>query len=420
MRKIIAIVLMTVFMVLSAAPALSLFAGASPALPMSERVSSASLYAGASLARSLFTGASPTRASSASLYERVSFASLLAGASPTRASSASLSSAQAILAPPSNQVRVVVDGQPVSFPDAPAYIDANGRAQVPARFIGEALGASVSWDPATNKVSFTRAASGSNSFTAVEFTIGGMEYSIRVGETGLPRSRAMDTQAAIEFERVYIPARYVAEALGATVSWDSLTGTLTIASAPSPADDKVRYDHRGLLKAEYAYVYYQQWLDSLRVIYEGDRVYISYTIPAGQPQNAEFDMTITTYENEKARGKYWSYYTHEIRPGDRLAGKPYLLPNPPGGGPVKKELEYIPLDGFNYIHISFSMGAPPGALAGSFKAYAQTSCYLFLYPGRPEHNRLEFCATNPNNEREITEGYLTVSHIPLDSVIIRK
>jgi len=40
---------------------------------------------------------------------------------------------------------VVVNGEELYFPDEKPFIDANGRTQTPARFIGEALGATVTW-----------------------------------------------------------------------------------------------------------------------------------------------------------------------------------------------------------------------------------------------------------------------------------
>jgi len=41
------------------------------------------------------------------------------------------------------------------FPDAEPFIDENSRTQVPIRFVGEALGANVSWDGNTKKVTIT-------------------------------------------------------------------------------------------------------------------------------------------------------------------------------------------------------------------------------------------------------------------------
>ena len=55
-----------------------------------------------------------------------------------------------------NTVTVIVDGWAVDFPDAPAYIDENGRTQIPARYIGEALGAHMDWDESTGKVTISR------------------------------------------------------------------------------------------------------------------------------------------------------------------------------------------------------------------------------------------------------------------------
>ena len=46
----------------------------------------------------------------------------------------------------SSDVTVIVDGKKIDFPDAPAFIDENGRTQIPIRFVGEALGAKVGWD----------------------------------------------------------------------------------------------------------------------------------------------------------------------------------------------------------------------------------------------------------------------------------
>ncbi|WP_010248653.1 stalk domain-containing protein [Acetivibrio cellulolyticus] len=43
-------------------------------------------------------------------------------------------------------LRVVVDGEKVSFPDVQPFIDGNGRTQVPVRFVSEELGAQVDWN----------------------------------------------------------------------------------------------------------------------------------------------------------------------------------------------------------------------------------------------------------------------------------
>jgi len=51
-------------------------------------------------------------------------------------------------------LRVVVDGEELNFPDVQPFIDANGRTQTPSRFIGEAIGATVTWDGNAQKAVF--------------------------------------------------------------------------------------------------------------------------------------------------------------------------------------------------------------------------------------------------------------------------
>ena len=54
-------------------------------------------------------------------------------------------------------VTVIVDGCTIEFTDATAHSDANGRVQVPVRFVGEALGACVEWDESRNQATFQNA-----------------------------------------------------------------------------------------------------------------------------------------------------------------------------------------------------------------------------------------------------------------------
>jgi len=101
-------------------------------------------------------------------------------------------------------LRVVVNGEEVKFPDAQPFIDANGRTQTPARFIGEALGV------------FEK------SETTLVLFIGKREYEVN------GQKKQMDTEALLIEGRTFVPARYVAEAFGATVSWNAAIKTVYI------------------------------------------------------------------------------------------------------------------------------------------------------------------------------------------------
>lgn len=113
-------------------------------------------------------------------------------------------------------LRVVVDNEPIYFPDAKPYSDAQNRTQVPIRFVGEALGAKVHWNGDTEQAVFEKEA------TRIVLTIGKRQYEVN------GQALMMDTEAAASNGRIFVPARYVAEALGAEVEWDAAVRTVYI------------------------------------------------------------------------------------------------------------------------------------------------------------------------------------------------
>jgi hypothetical protein len=113
-------------------------------------------------------------------------------------------------------LRIVVDGERLFFPDAQPFIDSNGRTQTPARFIGEELGAEVTWDGTAQKATFVK-----DSKKLILY-IGKKEYELD------GKKLQMDTAALLQEGRTFVPARYVAEAFGATVRWDSVIKTVYI------------------------------------------------------------------------------------------------------------------------------------------------------------------------------------------------
>ncbi len=90
------------------------------------------------------------------------------------------------------------------------------RTMLPIRIIAEYLGATVTWNEAEAKVTITK---------------GDVTIEIYIGQpfalvNGQPVQ--LDAPAFIENDRTYLPLRFVAEALGATVLWDADTNTVTI------------------------------------------------------------------------------------------------------------------------------------------------------------------------------------------------
>ena len=110
-----------------------------------------------------------------------------------------------------DDIRVMVDGVLVDFPDQKPFINKDNRTMVPVRAPMEALKATVMWDPKTQQATINK------DNRNVVFTVGSSSYTVQGAK------RMMDTAAVIEGGRTAFPIRFAAEALGATVSWDGAT-----------------------------------------------------------------------------------------------------------------------------------------------------------------------------------------------------
>ncbi len=91
-----------------------------------------------------------------------------------------------------------------------------GRTMVPFRFLGESLGANVSWDAATKQA---------------KLSLSGVDVIVTVDSlNGLVNGEIvkMDVPAVSKEGRLFIPLRFVSENLGAAVGYDSETKKITI------------------------------------------------------------------------------------------------------------------------------------------------------------------------------------------------
>jgi len=116
-----------------------------------------------------------------------------------------------------DQKMYVNDGQGKAMDVAPFIND--GRVYVPVRYLGRALGIpddSIAWDDVTQTVMFD--ADGA----AIRLTVG--SNLLYVGE----EERSMDVVPLINRDRVFVPARWLAEALGYEVEWDEATQAVLV------------------------------------------------------------------------------------------------------------------------------------------------------------------------------------------------
>lgn len=104
-------------------------------------------------------------------------------------------------------IKVVLEGKELTFPDAKPFIDETGRVQVPLRFVAEALGLNVHWNQEAKSITLSRDTGG-------EY-IGNYDVYMKVGQAGfdyLGASFEMDTAPTLKDGRVYVPLRFVAQA----------------------------------------------------------------------------------------------------------------------------------------------------------------------------------------------------------------
>ncbi|HYF95126.1 MAG TPA: stalk domain-containing protein [Symbiobacteriaceae bacterium] len=92
----------------------------------------------------------------------------------------------------------------------------NGRTLVPLRFIGEQLGATIGWDQAEQRVTYTKGS------TVIQLWIGRQEALVD------GQSFMLDVAPQVVSGRTMVPVRFVAQALGATTEWNGETSEVTI------------------------------------------------------------------------------------------------------------------------------------------------------------------------------------------------
>lgn len=91
------------------------------------------------------------------------------------------------------------------------YLDDNDRTMVPIRFVAERLGADVGWEQSTQQITITLGDK------VIVMFVGSVNYTVN------GNASVMDTEPVIidGWDRTIVPVRFVAEALGMAVSWDS-------------------------------------------------------------------------------------------------------------------------------------------------------------------------------------------------------
>ncbi len=116
-----------------------------------------------------------------------------------------------------------VNGEAKELDAAP--IIRNGRTMLPVRFVADSFGAVVLWNGATSTATVK------TDTVEIKIVINSPVAFVN-GEDVL-----LDSPAFIENGRTYLPVRFVADNLGATVEWDGTTSTATLTKAAGKVAD---------------------------------------------------------------------------------------------------------------------------------------------------------------------------------------
>jgi hypothetical protein len=135
-------------------------------------------------------------------------------------------------------ITITLNGIQLNF-DVDPYLNNDDRTMVEARSISEAIGGTISWDGDTETVTIEKDDS------IVIMVIGETSYTLD-GAT-----KTMDTEPVIINGRTMVPVRFISEALGQTVEWDSVKEVVRITNEDKysytiiTTGQKVSYDNEG-------------------------------------------------------------------------------------------------------------------------------------------------------------------------------
>lgn len=130
------------------------------------------------------------------------------------------------------EIPITIDGYQLTV-DQPPVIE-NGRTLVPLRPIFEGLGAEVTWFPSTQSIS------GSLDSSYIYLEINNTTATVN------NKNITIDVPPRIINSRTMVPLRFISESLGATVTWNDATRSISIDSNDNYAKIK-HIDYKGLL-----------------------------------------------------------------------------------------------------------------------------------------------------------------------------
>lgn len=175
-------------------------------------------------------------------------------------------------------IAVQLNGKNIEFVDA-APISKDNRTFLPARAVFEAMGATITYEDATQTVTATREG------VTVTMTVGSTDAIVTVGE--LPATTlTMDVAPFIQDDHTYVPVRFAANAFGCDVGWDQGDQTVVLVDTAKMMSDTM---------AKHKYTWLEKY-DAYMTKFNGAKWAVDGTVKGDVSMNANslvaFDMAM--------------------------------------------------------------------------------------------------------------------------------
>ena len=125
--------------------------------------------------------------------------------------------------------KILIDGAEVTIPEGYGTVrEQDDRTFVPVRFVTEHLKCTVDYNDAQQSATIK------NEDNTVAYLVKtGSDFIYILPNDGVPSRIKMDTAAFIDEDedRMYLPVRFLAQAIGYEVGWDEATQTVTLDKA---------------------------------------------------------------------------------------------------------------------------------------------------------------------------------------------
>ncbi|HWP97322.1 MAG TPA: stalk domain-containing protein [Syntrophomonadaceae bacterium] len=122
-------------------------------------------------------------------------------------------------------IKVVLNGETIVFPDQQPYLSASSRTMVPVRFVAETFQAQMTWYDAAKVLKIEMGD------PIVIMQAGSRESAIN------GKSVQIDSPPELINDRVCVPLRFLSEAMKLSVVWHAETNTVEINGAPSGTEE---------------------------------------------------------------------------------------------------------------------------------------------------------------------------------------